>query len=71
MEILIAETAGFCFGVKRAVDMAFEAAKSHAGKTATLGPIIHNPQVVQQLADKGVVSIEKIEDNHKFDLLLI
>lgn len=71
MEILIAETAGFCFGVKRAVDMAFEAAESHSGRAATLGPIIHNPQVIQKLAHKGLVPIEEIDDNHKFDLLLI
>lgn len=69
MEILIAETAGFCFGVKRAVDMAFKAANSHNGRAATLGPIIHNPQVIQKLADKGLVPIEDIDDN--FDLLLI
>lgn len=53
MEIILAKRAGFCFGVKRATQMAFEA----AGKdqtTFTLGPIIHSPQVVQKLEQMGV-----------------
>ena len=45
MEIILAENHGFCYGVKRAVEMANEAADSD-GKSYTLGPIIHNPQVV-------------------------
>ena len=53
MEIIIASRAGFCFGVKRAVDTAFEVAKSCAG-VFTLGPIIHNPQLVSALKEKGV-----------------
>src|SRR5512146_134327 len=53
MEIILAEQAGFCFGVKRATQMAFEAADK-GGKTYTLGPIIHSPQVVQRLEEMGV-----------------
>lgn len=53
MEILLAKRAGFCFGVKRATQMAFEAAGKEQ-KTFTLGPIIHSPQVVQKLEDMGV-----------------
>jgi 4-hydroxy-3-methylbut-2-en-1-yl diphosphate reductase len=53
MEIILAKRAGFCFGVKRATQMAFEAAKEE-GDTFTLGPIIHSPQVVQKLEDMGV-----------------
>jgi 4-hydroxy-3-methylbut-2-enyl diphosphate reductase len=53
MEIIVAKRAGFCFGVKRATQMAFEAAKEK-GNTFTLGPIIHSPQVVQKLEDMGV-----------------
>ena len=48
MEIILAENHGFCYGVKRAVEMANEAANSD-GKSYTLGPIIHNPQVVRSL----------------------
>jgi len=55
MEIILARNAGFCFGVKRATHIAFEAAgrKSEDG-TYTLGPIIHSPQVVSRLEDMGV-----------------
>lgn len=53
MEIILAKKAGFCFGVKRATQMAFEAANK-GGDTFTLGPIIHSPQVVQKLEEMGV-----------------
>jgi 4-hydroxy-3-methylbut-2-en-1-yl diphosphate reductase len=53
MEIIIAKHAGFCFGVKRATLLAFEKA-SDGIPTSTLGPIIHSPQVVQRLEEKGV-----------------
>ena len=43
-EIILAENHGFCYGVKRAVEMANEAAEGK-GKSYTLGPIIHNPQL--------------------------
>ncbi len=53
MEVTVAKSAGFCFGVKRAVDMACaEAGKSK--KVYTLGPIIHNEQAVKDLEEKGV-----------------
>lgn len=53
MKILIAETAGFCFGVQRAVNLAEETAAKHPG-CITLGPLIHNQNVVDRLAEKGV-----------------
>src|SRR5512144_2335028 len=53
MEIILAKRAGFCFGVKRATQMAFEAAEKE-GKTYSLGPIIHSPQVVHRLEEMGV-----------------
>lgn len=53
MEVILAKRAGFCFGVKRATQMAFEAAGKNQ-KTFTLGPIIHSPQVVKKLEDMGV-----------------
>ncbi len=53
--IRIADTAGFCFGVKRAVKLANEAPHKYPGQQiSTLGPIIHNPQVVAQLSTLGV-----------------
>ena len=61
MEIILAENHGFCYGVKRAVEMADEAANSD-GKSYTLGPIIHNPQVVGRLESKGVSPIQEVAD---------
>ena len=51
--ITVAEHAGFCFGVKRAVDIVFDLL-SKGEHIATLGEIIHNPQINRELAGKGV-----------------
>lgn len=61
MKILIAKTAGFCFGVKRAVDLAFE--HSQGSGTYTYGPIIHNELVTNKLEEKGVVAIDTLNKN--------
>ncbi len=63
MEVILAKQAGFCFGVKRATQMAFEAADK-GGQTFTLGPIIHSPQVVQKLEAMGV---KVLKDLHTLD----
>lgn len=62
MQIIVADTAGFCFGVKRAVDQAYEAVKSSNKPIYTLGPLIHNPQVVDDLNQKGVRVIHNLKD---------
>ena len=54
MEVKVAKTAGFCFGVQRAVDKVYELIGSHPDKLFTLGPIIHNEEVVNDLEKKGV-----------------
>ena len=54
MKVTVAQGAGFCFGVKRALKIAFDAAKRGEGPIVTLGPIIHNPQVVAGLEDEGL-----------------
>lgn len=61
MEIILAKQAGFCFGVRRATQMAFEAADRGVA-TYTLGPIIHSPQVVQRLESMGVKVLDDIHD---------
>ena len=53
MEILLAKSAGFCFGVKRATQMAFDAA-DHYPSLNSLGPLIHSPQMVKKLEERGV-----------------
>lgn len=60
MKVIIAKRAGFCFGVKRATQMAFEAAGKD-NKTYTLGPIIHSPQVVQKLEEMGVKVVKDLD----------
>ena len=56
MQIRLAETAGFCFGVNRAVKLV-ETLLDEGNKVYTLGPIIHNPQLVDSLAERGTVII--------------
>lgn len=60
MKVIVAKRAGFCFGVKRAVDLAFEEVEKKKSGVITLGPIIHNPQVVGKLNDNGVKSVDDI-----------
>ena len=55
MNVELAKTAGFCFGVKRAVDTVYKQIEKHQSeKIFTYGPIIHNEEVVNDLEKKGV-----------------
>ncbi len=58
--VILAKTAGFCFGVRRAVDMAYGLAGKH--KVYTYGPIIHNETVVDDLESKGVSVVHSIDE---------
>ena len=65
MEVILAEHAGFCFGVKRAVDTAYgEAEKSRQNSSAiyTFGPIIHNEEVTRDLERRGVNVINGLDE---------
>jgi (E)-4-hydroxy-3-methyl-but-2-enyl pyrophosphate reductase len=63
MDILLAQHSGFCFGVKRAIQIALEASdKEHP--VYTMGPLIHSPQMVQELAAKGIKPVEHPEELH-------
>jgi len=64
-----ADKAGFCFGVNRAIDMTVKAAS--LGNTASLGPLIHNQQVVDYLASKGIGQVNSIEELRKGQQLVI
>ncbi|MCK4739750.1 MAG: 4-hydroxy-3-methylbut-2-enyl diphosphate reductase [Deltaproteobacteria bacterium] len=71
MEILIAKSAGFCFGVKRAINMATDCAEVSDGEISTLGPIIHNPQVVDKLDKESNIKItESVEDMKSGTIIL-
>ena len=65
MEVILAEHAGFCFGVRRAVDTVYEqiADREKEGKPiCTFGPIIHNEEVVKDLENRGVRALSGIEE---------
>ncbi len=62
MEVILAKSAGFCFGVERAVDMVYQQVEEGNGRIYTYGPIIHNEEVVNDLAQKGVKVIDRRED---------
>lgn len=61
MQITLAKTAGFCFGVNRAVNMLYDLVREGVN-VCTLGPIIHNPQVIEDLQSRGVNIIDNIKD---------
>lgn len=70
MKILIAKTAGFCMGVRRAVEMVLEAPDKHEGPICTYGPLIHNPQVLGLLAEKGITVCDRIPPSGRGTILI-
>ena len=62
MEVITAKSAGFCFGVKRAVEKVYEVADRKNDPVYTYGPIIHNDEVVKDLEKKGVSVLETEEE---------
>ena len=61
LEVILADYLGFCYGVKRAIKIARENAAPD-GSACTLGPIIHNPQMVERLKDEGIGTIDCLDD---------
>ena len=61
MKVTLAKSAGFCFGVKRAVDTVYEEIEKD-GAIYTFGPIIHNEEVVSDLEKKGVIVVNSVEE---------
>ena len=62
MKITIAKTSGFCMGVRRAVEMVLDASNRIKDPVYTFGPLIHNPQVMRLLDEKGVKVLEEIPE---------
>ncbi len=60
MEILVAKTAGFCFGVRRAMEMVENALNEGERPLYSLGPLIHNPRVVKELEEEGLQTIDSL-----------
>lgn len=69
MEVILADKAGFCFGVQRAINTAFKA--SGSGKVYCLGPLIHNPQEVARLREAGIETVEDFSTLKPGDSLII
>lgn len=69
MEVILADKAGFCFGVQRAINTAFK--ESGKGKVYCLGPLIHNPQEVARLREQGVETVEDFSHLDPGDSLII
>ena len=61
MRLYIAKSAGFCFGVKRAMELTLKAAKKNPEQLYTLGPLIHNPQAVEYLKSLGIKVRNRVE----------
>ena len=69
MEIRVAKSAGFCFGVSRAVSLAEE--KAATGRVYTFGPIIHNEFEIQRLSSMGVIPVNDVNEIKKGDRVII
>ena len=69
MKITTAKTAGFCFGVKRAVDLTYNLAKEDK-KVATLGELIHNKQLVADLEKKGVITLDSTDIPQGYEVVI-
>ncbi len=70
MKVTVAKTAGFCFGVNRAVNLVKQLLREE-NQVCTLGPIIHNPQTLSQLRKMGVIEVEKPEEAPEGSTLVI
>ena len=62
MNVTVAKSAGFCFGVKRAVNMVYEQIENENLPIYTYGPIIHNDEVVKDMEEKGVKVIKYLDE---------
>jgi (E)-4-hydroxy-3-methyl-but-2-enyl pyrophosphate reductase len=60
MKIVVADTAGFCMGVRRAVEMVLDSPAKYPAPIYTFGPLIHNPQVLKLFADMGVTILDQV-----------
>lgn len=70
MEVLVAKNSGFCFGVRRAIEMALRCVEEGEGPIYTLGPIIHNPQMVAKLKEQGIQVVHEIPDANESTLIV-
>ena len=70
MRVIVARNAGFCFGVRRAVELARQEARDR-GRVYTWGKLIHNDAVVEELAGEGILPVDSLESLRPGDTLII
>ncbi len=70
MEIFIAEESGFCFGVERALKIAHDTVKKEKLPIYTIGPLIHNPQVVKELRKEGIIPVDDLDSIEEGTLIV-
>lgn len=70
MKIIVAKTAGFCMGVRRAVEMVLDSPGKHKEPIFTYGPLIHNPQVLALLEEKGIKTLKEIPEHGSGTVLI-
>jgi len=70
MKIIIAKSAGFCMGVRKAVELALDTANKNPGPIYTFGDLIHNPQAIALLEEKGISVIDHIPEQGRGTLLI-
>jgi (E)-4-hydroxy-3-methyl-but-2-enyl pyrophosphate reductase len=70
MKILITKNSGFCMGVRRAVEMVLDATTEYPNPIFTYGPLIHNPQVLKLLEDKGIHTLNEVPDHGSGTILI-
>jgi 4-hydroxy-3-methylbut-2-enyl diphosphate reductase len=73
MRVIVAKTAGFCMGVRKAMDNVLDAANkkgSDEGTVYTEGPLIHNPQVLEKLEKKGITALKEDTDLSKSTVVI-
>ncbi|GFP31960.1 4-hydroxy-3-methylbut-2-en-1-yl diphosphate reductase [Candidatus Hakubella thermalkaliphila] len=71
MNILLAKHAGYCYGVNRAIKMTLDASEQRGGPIYTLGPLIHNPQVINKLTERGVFPVEDIHEVEGGSIIIV
>jgi len=70
MKVVLAKKAGFCMGVRRAVESTLETVRSEEKSIATFGPLIHNPQVLGILKEQGVETLREIPDQREGTIII-
>lgn len=70
MEVVIAHSAGFCMGVRRAIEIALDVAADEKGPVYTYGPLIHNPQELEELRRKGVIVLSDENELPKAPIII-